>query len=122
MERTNLKALGLTVSVALAVLLIMALALALPGTSPALTNAIRFVDGAGGADAGNCTGPPCDTIGYALAQAAAGDEIHVAQGTYNEVLDIVLSVNLRGGYEAGAGPATLRTRRPSSRVMARTGR
>ncbi len=100
MIRPNTKALGITIAVGLAVVLFIALSLSLPTQTPALTNAVRLVDGAGGADAGTCTATPCASIGYALSQTANGDEIHVAQGTYVEVFDINTSVNLRGGYES----------------------
>ena len=56
----------------------------------------------GGSDAGDCTGAPCATINYAIGQAASGDTISVAAGTYNgpQIL-INKSVNV-----IGAGAAT----------------
>ncbi|MGD8623864.1 MAG: choice-of-anchor Q domain-containing protein [Anaerolineae bacterium] len=60
----------------------------------------RYVDGATGSDASDCSNPaaPCATIGYALSQAGNGDEIWVAQGTYTENLTVNLPVTLEGGY------------------------
>ncbi|MGQ9627027.1 MAG: hypothetical protein ACUVV0_09020 [Anaerolineae bacterium] len=48
----------------------------------------RYVSGATGSDDSNCqtSTDPCQTIGYALGRAVAGDEILVAQGTYTENL------------------------------------
>ena len=61
-----------------------------------------YVDGATGSDDSDCSNPadPCATIGYALTQAANGDEIRVAGGTYAEGLFIDIAVRLSGGYEA----------------------
>ena len=64
--------------------------------------ATRYVDGATGSDTtNNCTdhASPCATIGHALSQAADGDTILVAQGTYTDNLVITKTVTLEGGYE-----------------------
>jgi len=63
---------------------------------------ILYVDGASGADSGNCQSAltPCETIGYAITQAVATDMIYVAQGTYAENLVITSQLSLMGGYEA----------------------
>lgn len=63
---------------------------------------ILYVDGASGADSGNCQSAltPCKTIGYAITQAVATDMIYVAQGTYAENLVITSQLSLMGGYEA----------------------
>ncbi len=70
----------------------------------ATTSGPRYVSGAGGSDATDCATPsaPCATIGYALTQTVAGDEILVAEGIYTETLTIgsPQTVTLRGGYEA----------------------
>jgi hypothetical protein len=63
-----------------------------------------------GADAGACTAPatPCLTINYAVVQAAAGDTIHVAAGTYPEVVVVDRSLTFEGanvGRSAGPTPA-----------------
>lgn len=54
---------------------------------------------------------PCQTIGYALTQAAAsGDTINIAAGTYVEQLSVSKSVTLSGASAAStviAAPATL---------------
>ena len=61
-----------------------------------------YVDGATGANAGNCQSSeaPCQTITYALSQAVQGDDILVAQGTYTENLVINNGIALWGGYES----------------------
>ena len=65
------------------------------------TTGDRFVATSGDNTDNNCTQQdhPCATIGYALNQAAWGDTIFVAQGTYDEA-DIYINqnVSLRGGY------------------------
>lgn len=55
-----------------------------------------------GTDAGSCNlpGSPCLTIGYAMGQAVAGDNINVAAGTYNENVNINKQVNLIGAGSA----------------------
>ena len=49
-----------------------------------------------GTDAGDCTGSPCRTISYAVAQANAGDTISVASGTYAESVSVTKTLNLIG--------------------------
>ena len=52
-----------------------------------------------GNDSGACSiAAPCRTIGYALTQAAPGDEVRVAGGTYPERLTLNRDVTLRGGF------------------------
>jgi hypothetical protein len=70
----------------------------------------RYVSG-NGTDAGNnCMLPedtgPCRTVQHALEQAAAGDTIYVAQGTYTDSLTLSKSVTLTGGYNAANWNAT----------------
>jgi len=87
-----------------AVLAILLLLIAGLG-SATLTHAapgILYVDGATGADTGNCQTAvtPCKTIGYAITQAVATDMIYVAKGTYTENLALSSQISLLGGYEA----------------------
>jgi len=88
-----------------------AAALLLAGSSPAAT---LYVSTAG-SNAGNCqtVGTPCQTITYALSQAAAaGDSIDIAAGTYTEELTIAKSVVLNGAGMASTlikAPAVLTT-------------
>jgi len=49
-----------------------------------------------GADVGDCSAAPCQTIGYAVAQADAGDRIDVAAGTYAETVQITKRLTLVG--------------------------
>ncbi len=61
----------------------------------------RYVTPVGTNVQNNCVSPSasCQTIGYALKQAIAGDTVIVAQGTYSESnLTIDQAVNLLGGY------------------------
>lgn len=71
--------------------------------------ATRYVDDAGSVDTGACTNPatPCATIQYAVNQAAAGDTIAIAVGTYaaGAVID---TANLTVGG-AGVGQTTVQT-------------
>ncbi|HUV27430.1 MAG TPA: choice-of-anchor Q domain-containing protein [Anaerolineales bacterium] len=73
--------------------------------SASLTHAapgILYVDGASGADSGNCQTAvtPCKTISYAITQAVATDMIYVAQGTYAENLVVNSQISLMGSFEA----------------------
>ena len=70
-------------------------------TGRSITLHALYVDWATGSDTTDCTNPadPCATIGYALSQAADGDTILVAQGTYTDNLVITKTVTLAGGYE-----------------------
>lgn len=65
----------------------------------------------GGGDTGNCQVLACQTIGYALAQAASsGDTLQVAAGTYTEQLTINKSVVVQGAGSASTiiqAPAVL---------------
>ena len=49
-----------------------------------------------GSDAGNCTSQPCQTIGYAVGQASAGDVVSVAKGTYHESVNVTKRLSLVG--------------------------
>ncbi|MBH1965237.1 MAG: right-handed parallel beta-helix repeat-containing protein [Comamonadaceae bacterium] len=67
----------------------------------------------GGADTGNCQASPCQSIAYALSQAAAnGDTLQVGAGTYVEQLTINKSVAVQGAGSASTiirAPAVLAT-------------
>lgn len=61
------------------------------GASPAAASAIdRWVDGAGGSDAGSnpCILEACKTIAYTIGQSSPGDRIIVQAGTYFEKLTL----------------------------------
>lgn len=56
----------------------------------------RRVDCVNGSDVGDCIASPCQTIGYALNQAVAGDVIRVAACIYTESLVLNKAVSLLG--------------------------
>lgn len=78
----------------------LAATLALGFAGPAMAQT-RFV-ATTGTDAGTCVnaGTPCRTIQYAHGQAAAGDTISIAAGTYSESPRITKSVTLAGASAA----------------------
>src|SRR5215471_927980 len=57
----------------------------------------RFVSPSGN-DTGSCTNSasPCQTFTYAISQAASGDTISAANGTYKENLFITKNLTLKG--------------------------
>ncbi|MGI9416164.1 MAG: choice-of-anchor B family protein [Hyphomicrobiales bacterium] len=70
----------------------------------------RYVDGKTGTDQGTCADPgaPCKTISYAHGQAAAGDTINVAAGSYivtPEESQLLLADDIRvqGGFSTATG-------------------
>jgi predicted outer membrane repeat protein len=89
---------------ALALLAILVLLLAEGGTAPVHADPdTRYVDAATGSDDSDCTDPedPCQSVVYALTQAANGDEVLIAVGVYTGTLDVHgLPLTLRGGYTA----------------------
>ncbi|MCD6344497.1 MAG: hypothetical protein J7M17_02670, partial [Anaerolineae bacterium] len=96
----KLQAVRLGITVGLTTLFLAALLWGLQGMTPAHADpGTLYVDGATGSDTTDCSSPatPCETIGYALTQAANSDEIRVAEGTYTETLGIGITVTLKGG-------------------------
>jgi hypothetical protein len=57
-----------------------------------------------GKDAGTCGKAACKTINYAISQAAPGEVIHVAAGTYDQTVDVNKAVRILG---AGASSTTI---------------
>src|SRR5207249_4050493 len=64
----------------------------------------RFVSTAGSDAANDClsSASPCRTVGYALTQAASGDTVKVAGGTYREnvTVNTATTLTLSGGWAA----------------------
>lgn len=106
LTRRGYRRAGLCLAICLAVLcLLVGILLLGVGRVRAGSPALRYVV-PGGADNGACTDAdvPCATVQYAIDQAASGDEIHVAAGTYtataNSVAVISKTVTLLGGWDA----------------------
>jgi PKD repeat protein len=79
----------------------------------------RYV-AAAGVDAGDCStsAAPCATIGYAVAQAVAGNTIYVGAGDYPEIVAPTIELAFKGanaGISAGTTPGV---RGPESTVRA----
>jgi len=67
------------------------------------TTGDRYVATTGNDTLNSCSdaGSPCRTIGHAVGQAASGDTVKVALGTYSEYdISISKDITLRGGYTA----------------------
>jgi hypothetical protein len=67
--------------------------------------ATLFVDAANGSDAANtcqAQGSPCKTIGQAVTQAAGGDTIEIAAGTYDEGISTSTDLNFVGAGATGS--------------------
>ncbi len=98
----------------IALLGVSTLAQAGPAKAP---TAVREV-APGGTDSGDCIGSPCATVGYAIGQAADGDTISVAAGTYTDTFTVGKNVIISGAgmtntiIQAAASPGTA-----SSRVL-----
>jgi len=108
---------GFVLSFALLALLNM---LALSSVAAAPVAGIRYVSDFYGADAGDCTdqSAPCLTVQYALAQAAVGDTIQVANSyspaVYTGTIVITKSITLEGGWATVSHPSgSLFWQRPS---------
>ena len=68
-----------------------------------------------GTDAGGCqaSASPCLTVGYAVNQAVTNDTVHVAAGTYPELVSVDKSLTFKGanaGIHAGVGAGHARSR------------
>jgi hypothetical protein len=78
--------------------------LAVSAASARAAQTVRYVDPSG-ADSGDCTSQssPCETIAYAVGQAADGDAVQAAAGTYTVSKDIVIDkqIALIGTQSAG---------------------
>lgn len=60
-----------------------------PSTPPQPDNG-RYVSASTGSDTGDCSksASPCETINYAVSQAVADETVHVAAGTYPEMVTV----------------------------------
>ena len=71
----------------------------------------RYVSAGLGIDAGDCSESiaPCRTINYAVSHALAGETVHVAAGTYDELVEVTKPLVFEGanaGRSAGVAAAT----------------
>jgi len=98
--------------VAAALLCVIGLVTLLRG-APVAAAGDRYIDPAG-ADSGDCGLPasPCLTLAYAVAQAAPGDIVHLAAGTYTGPGNQHVIINKALTLD-GAGPAATNTIRCS---------
>lgn len=85
--------------------LVLAVVVVLPWSAAA---ADRYVAPLGADTANDCSGPatPCRSINHAIGQAASGDTINLAAGSYREgvriqVEDAALALTFLGGWNAG---------------------
>lgn len=105
-RETKTKVLNISTSL---ILVAMSLGGALPTMLTSTAHAAGtnlYVNGAAGSNVHNCTDPtkPCRTINKAIENAAIGDTINVAAGTYNEDVVVNKDVTITG---AGAGTTTI---------------
>ena len=61
-----------------------------------------------GTDSGTCasSASPCLTINYATGQATSGDTVHVAAGSYPEIVEVTKNLNYKGPNAGIAGSST----------------
>jgi hypothetical protein len=108
-----------TIVATLAISAVLTLGLSGLTATPAAAAAIRSV-APSGSDTGDCIASPCHTIQYAVNQAAAGDTVMVATGTYAESVTVAKRLSLVGsgatidatGHDNGVlitGPASAGT-------------
>jgi parallel beta-helix repeat protein len=74
---------------------IAAMLVATAGSALAAPKTTRLVS-TSGTDSGDCTAAPCRTIGYAVGQAASGDTVSIAAGTYAESVAVTKRLALVG--------------------------
>jgi parallel beta-helix repeat protein len=77
------------------IVVLLALACAFGASTGSAAAAARRVATTGN-DTGNCTLTPCRTISYAVGQAASGDAVLVAAGTYTESVTVTKKLALLG--------------------------
>jgi hypothetical protein len=71
-----------------------------------INGSVRLTVATTGTDTGNCQSGPCHTLGYALSQAGADDQIVIMPGTYPEANNAnVVGPGLSGLRISAAGPA-----------------
>ncbi|HET9093312.1 MAG TPA: right-handed parallel beta-helix repeat-containing protein [Acidimicrobiales bacterium] len=87
-----------------------------PAASAATTATVLHVNANTGADSPAC-GPvasPCKTISRAVTNAAAGDTIEVAGGTYNEQVTVSKRLTIVGPGWSSSGPASVSPPAPTT--------
>jgi len=71
----------------------------------------------------NCQtqGSPCATIAHAISQAARGDTIHIAAGTYDESVNTSVDLSFVGAGPTGAGATVIDSTGLSAPALALSG-
>jgi hypothetical protein len=78
------------------ILIAVALLAGTPARPVAAIATTRYVNGATGADSGDCIGSPCLTIGYAISQSVDNNIIQIAAGTYPERITVNHNISFVG--------------------------
>ncbi len=100
------------VSLFVALTAVLALTLVLGSAGVAAAPVTLYVNAVTGNDQGAtnpCTDPasPCATIGQAVGQAASGDVIALAAGTYHEAVSTSLNLTFTGAGQTGPGATVI---------------
>lgn len=87
----------------------VALATGVPAQAAATTRYVNAANPAATDTDNNCANQavPCKTIQYAVGRANAGDKISIGSGTYDESVDVRISLTIVGAGSTGSGRTTV---------------